>query len=90
MQILQNRWENKGKNMSDITVLTPSYNRGELLKKLYKSLCSQKNKSFEWVIIDDGSTDKTENYVNYFYFAFLKVYAIILNYKVKNIIVFIN
>lgn len=64
MQILQNRWENKGKNMSDITVLTPSYNRGELLKKLYKSLCSQKNKSFEWVIIDDGSTDKTENYVN--------------------------
>ena len=45
--------------MSNITVLTPTYNRGELLKKLYNSLCKQKCKDFEWLIVDDGSIDDT-------------------------------
>ncbi len=42
-----------------ITVFTPTYNRGNLLNRLYQSLCKQKNKEFEWVIVDDGSTDET-------------------------------
>lgn len=50
--------------MSDITILTPTYNRGELLQKLYRSLCAQCCKDFEWLIIDDGSKDETEQYVN--------------------------
>lgn len=45
--------------MINITVLTPAYNRGKLLKKLYESLCNQDCKDFEWLIIDDGSTDDT-------------------------------
>lgn len=45
--------------MSNITVLTPTYNRGKLLQKLYKSLCDQDWKDFEWLIVDDGSTDNT-------------------------------
>lgn len=40
-----------------ITILTPVYNRSTLMKRLYRSLCEQTNKNFEWLIIDDGSTD---------------------------------
>lgn len=47
-----------------ITIFTPSYNRAETLGRLYKSLIEQTNKNFEWVIVDDGSTDNTENIVN--------------------------
>lgn len=42
-----------------ITVFTPTYNRGNLLNRLYQSLCKQTYKDFEWVIVDDGSTDNT-------------------------------
>lgn len=47
-----------------ITVFTPTYNRKELLERLYLSLKMQKKFNFEWIIIDDGSTDGTENKVN--------------------------
>ena len=47
----------------NITVLTPTYNRAENLVKLYKSLCEQTNKNFLWMIIDDGSTDNTEELI---------------------------
>ena len=40
-----------------ITVFTPTYNRGNLLNRLYESLCKQTYKDFEWVIVDDGSTN---------------------------------
>lgn len=46
-----------------LTILTPSYNRGELLKQLYKSLIKQTVSDFQWLIIDDGSTDETRNIV---------------------------
>jgi len=42
------------------TVFTPTYNRAYILPKLYASLCSQTNKNFEWLIVDDGSSDNTE------------------------------
>ena len=47
-----------------ITVLTPSYNRAHLLPELFRSLCRQTDKLFDWLIIDDGSTDDTEALVN--------------------------
>ena len=50
-----------------ITIITPTYNRAYTLNKLYKSLVNQTNNKFEWLIIDDGSTDNTktiiENYI---------------------------
>ena len=49
--------------MSDITILTPTYNRENLLQNLYKSLCNQNRKDFDWIIVDDGSTDNTEEYI---------------------------
>lgn len=46
-----------------ITVFTPAYNRGYILHKLYESLCNQTHVNFEWLIIDDGSTDNTNQLV---------------------------
>lgn len=47
-----------------LTICTPTYNREYLLHDLYKSLCNQTVNDFEWIIIDDGSTDDTEKTVN--------------------------
>lgn len=47
-----------------ITVFTPTYNRASLLPRLYDSLCKQTYKHFEWLIIDDGSTDDTSAVVS--------------------------
>lgn len=49
--------------MKTITVFTPTYNRAQLLQRLYDSLISQTNKDFVWLIIDDGSTDNTREVV---------------------------
>ena len=46
-----------------ITFCTPTYNRVALLPILYNSLKSQTNQNFEWIIVDDGSTDGTEELV---------------------------
>lgn len=46
-----------------ITVFTPAYNRAHLLPRLFESLCKQTNKVFEWLIVDDGSTDNTKELV---------------------------
>ena len=48
-----------------ITIFTPTYNRKTLLKNLYNSLLQQNYKNFEWLIVDDGSTDKTNLYVEH-------------------------
>lgn len=47
-----------------ITVLTPTYNRAYILSKVYDSLVRQTNKQFEWLVIDDGSTDNTYEVVS--------------------------
>lgn len=49
-----------------ITVLTPTYNRSDTLSILYNSLCRQTVKDFCWLIVDDGSTDNTDETVNEF------------------------
>ena len=46
-----------------ITVCTPTFNRAYILDKLYNSLLFQSFKNFEWLIVDDGSTDNTESIV---------------------------
>lgn len=49
-----------------ITIFTPTYNRGYIIENLYKSLLKQTLKNFEWLIIDDGSTDNTKEIVDWF------------------------
>lgn len=46
-----------------LTIFTPTYNRVHTLGRLYESLNSQTNMQFEWLIIDDGSTDKTDELI---------------------------
>lgn len=49
--------------MKTITVITPTYNRCNTLYRVYNSLLSQTYKDFEWLVIDDGSTDDTKELI---------------------------
>ena len=42
-----------------ITIFTPTYNRAYIIGELYESLKAQTSKEFEWIVINDGSTDDT-------------------------------
>jgi len=45
------------------TVFTPTYNRAATLARVYESLQRQTFTDFEWIIVDDGSTDETAELV---------------------------
>ena len=49
-----------------LTIFTPSYNRENTLTRLYESLKNQSNQDFEWLIVDDGSSDETESLIESF------------------------
>lgn len=42
-----------------LTIFTPAYNRAHTIERTYESLCRQTCKDFEWLIVDDGSSDNT-------------------------------
>lgn len=45
------------------TVFTPTYNRAHVLPRLYQSLLEQRFTDFEWLVIDNASTDETRELV---------------------------
>lgn len=47
-----------------LSIITPIYNRASLLPRIYDCLCSQSSKDFEWIIVDDGSTDNVRDTVD--------------------------
>ncbi len=47
-----------------VTIFTPTYNRAHTLPDLYESLYKQTDLNFEWLVIDDGSGDKTVELVH--------------------------
>jgi glycosyltransferase involved in cell wall biosynthesis len=47
------------------TVATPTFNRAHTLPRVYESLELQTFRSFEWIVIDDGSTDDTRDLVEH-------------------------
>lgn len=49
-----------------LTIFTPTYNRAHLIGRVYESLCRQTCRDFEWLIIDDGSTDNTREVIERF------------------------
>jgi glycosyltransferase involved in cell wall biosynthesis len=46
-----------------LTIFTPSFNRAYSIGRTYESLCRQTCKDFEWLVIDDGSTDNTQELI---------------------------
>ena len=49
--------------MKTLTIFTPTYNRVHTIVRTYESLCRQSNDDFDWLIIDDGSSDGTREWV---------------------------
>lgn len=47
-----------------LTIFTPTYNRRDKLLRLYESLKHQSCNVFEWLVVDDGSTDNTEELID--------------------------
>jgi glycosyltransferase involved in cell wall biosynthesis len=56
----QTNFTEKGYSMPLVSILTATYDRAKLLPRLYGSLLSQTCQNFEWLVIDDGSSDNTE------------------------------
>ncbi len=63
-----------------ITVFTPTYNRKYILPQVYECLKKQTNKDFVWIIVDDGSTDNTEELVK----SWIKEHIISIKYIKQN------
>lgn len=49
-----------------LAILTPTYNHPEHLKELYVSLVNQEDENFVWIIINDGSSQETDDAVRTF------------------------
>lgn len=49
-----------------ITVFTPVFNRAHIISRLYESLCRQTCKDFEWLVVNDGSTDDIDELMHRF------------------------
>ena len=46
-----------------LTIFTPTFNRSHEIKKLYDSLEKQSDKDFVWLVVDDGSSDGTNDLI---------------------------
>ena len=49
-----------------LSIVTPTYQRAHLLERCYRSLRAQSSFDFEWIVVDDGSTDETQRLVSCF------------------------
>ena len=58
------------------SIITPIYNRSYFIDKIYQSLTHQTYNNFEWIIIDDGSTDNLKEKVQLWNDDFIKYYRI--------------
>ena len=47
-----------------LSIITPTYNRRHLLPRVLATVTQQTLTDFEWIIVDDGSTDETQEYLN--------------------------
>jgi glycosyltransferase involved in cell wall biosynthesis len=47
-----------------LSILTPTWNRGAYLERVWKGLESQTYRNFEWIVANDGSSDNTKDVIN--------------------------
>ena len=47
----------------EVSVMTATYNRADKLHRVWNSLRAQTLRNFEWIVVDDGSTDNTAEVV---------------------------
>lgn len=67
-------------NLNLISVIIPTYNSGEKIRRCLDSLCNQSISNYEVIIIDDGSNDNTESIIKEYYIK----YKFIRYYNKKN------
>ena len=46
-----------------VSIVTPTYNRAHLLPRVWASIVRQTETNFEWIVVDDGSSDDTREVV---------------------------
>jgi len=73
--------ENKEKTL---TVFTCTYNRAHTIGRTYESMCRQTSQDFEWLVIDDGSTDNTSELLS----QWMKEEKIAIRYVKKEMVDF--
>lgn len=64
-----------------VSIFTPTFNRGYIISNLYYSLKRQTTKDFEWIIVDDGSSDNTMDLINNFILNESDFNIILINVK---------
>ncbi|MGN6800614.1 MAG: glycosyltransferase family 2 protein [Ginsengibacter sp.] len=63
---IYNNWISEDFKRGIVSVIVPTYNRQELLQEAIHSVIAQTYRPIECIIVDDGSTDGTNNIVNEF------------------------
>ncbi len=62
--VKKNKYYDKAKPL--VSICTPVYNRINTIQRTFDSIINQDYKSFEYIIVDDGSTDGVEKIINKF------------------------
>lgn len=64
-----------------VSIFTPTFNRGYIISNLYDSLKRQTTKDFEWIIVDDGSSDNTMDLIYSFMLKESEFNIVLINVK---------
>lgn len=59
-----------GKHVPDVSIIVPVYNGAKYLRRCLNCLVKQTVKNIEILVVNDGSTDGTQDIINEFYFKY--------------------